>query len=218
MRGHWCSPWKRTRVLWDALAELVDGLPPETTESERLEKARALVGELAGNKPMDESDFEEWWALVTSEDHVAIELGLMAQAWEGAIEHGSGLPSISTNPGLTIHGPFEEEAWKRLKALAALYISRMGRKLEDDTETEGSRLDLSASGVTDTNLAELYKVRFVLPPLRLNLSHTAVTDSGLRYLQGMDCIQWLNLTGTKATARGVANLRKAMPKAQIIGP
>jgi hypothetical protein len=217
MRRHWCSPWERVRVLWDALAEMVDRLPPDTTDSERLEKTIALTDELSGDKPMDDSDFEEWWALVTSDDHVAIELGLMSQAWEGAIEHGS-LPSIGTNPGLTIHGSFEDEAWARLRALAALYISRSGRELEDDTDTKSSRLDLSKSPVTDTNLAELYKVRFVLPPLRLNLSDTVVTDAGLRYLQGMDCIGWLNLTGTKATARGVANLRKALPKAKIIGP
>jgi hypothetical protein len=205
--------------MWDVLAELLDRMPPDTTESERLEKTRALLGDLAGDKPMDDCDFEEWWALVTSEDHVAIELSLMSQAWEGAIEHGPGfLPSIGTNPGLTIHGSFEEEAWRRVRALAAKYLVRHGRESKYDPDTKISHLDLSESTATDASIAEFYKVRFVFSRLRLDLSRTAITDASLRYLQAIDFIEWLNLTGTKTTARGVASLRKALPKAHIIGP
>jgi hypothetical protein len=220
MRHHWCSPWERTRaeLYVDELNEVARQLPSDSTNDERIAAVIARHAQLASDKPMDDSDYEEWWALVTSEDHVASDLGVMLPAWERAIEHGPGLQTLGTNPGLTIHGPFEEEAVERLQTLAAFYISRLGRESKYDSEAKISHLDLSTSAVTDANLAEFCKVRFVLPHLRLNLSHTAVSDAGLRYLRGMDCIEWLNLIGTKVTPGGMAKLRKALPNAQIIGP
>jgi hypothetical protein len=50
----------------------------------------------------------------------------------------------------------------------------------------------------------------------LDLSHTTVTDRGIRYVQEMDSIEWLNVKGTKVTSAGVANLRKRLPQAKII--
>jgi hypothetical protein len=49
----------------------------------------------------------------------------------------------------------------------------------------------------------------------LNLYGTAVTDAGLKQLEGMTNLKNLYLWQTKTTEAGVANLKKALPQMDI---
>ncbi len=69
-----------------------------------------------------------------------------------------------------------------------------------------SELDLSKSTITDDQLAKVNEVGGLL--VQLNLSGTAVTDSGLDKLTKLSFINRLDLTGTKVTAAGVERFRK----------
>jgi hypothetical protein len=49
----------------------------------------------------------------------------------------------------------------------------------------------------------------------LDLSHTGITDEGLKELEGLQSLRWLNLRGTEVTAPAVAALQKKLPKCAI---
>ncbi len=49
----------------------------------------------------------------------------------------------------------------------------------------------------------------------LNLDRTSVDDEGLKYLEGMKKLRTLDLRNTKVTAAGVARLQKALPDCEI---
>jgi hypothetical protein len=49
----------------------------------------------------------------------------------------------------------------------------------------------------------------------LHLSGTAITDAGLKYLKGMKKLQWIFLKNTRVTAEGIADLKQALPRAEI---
>jgi hypothetical protein len=49
----------------------------------------------------------------------------------------------------------------------------------------------------------------------LDLGGSRVTDAGLEYLKGQRGLGYLNLTGSKVTAKGVATLRRALPDCDI---
>jgi hypothetical protein len=71
-----------------------------------------------------------------------------------------------------------------------------------------AELDLSKSTVTDDQLAKVNEVEIGSLLVKLDLSHTAVTDAGLDKLTNLLVLGNLNLTGTKATPAGVERFRK----------
>jgi hypothetical protein len=219
MRDNWCRPWDRARVQLhlDQMIKVADQLPPDAKDVDRIDALRACLEGSETKKPMDAADFEEWWALVTSEDHVAVELTEMCDAWTGAIEQAPGLPSIDVN-SLVIRGSFKEDAWKVLRALAALFEVRLGGRSKYDPRTKTSYLDLSGTAVRDEHLPDLVKVRFMFPGLHLDVRDTAITDSGLGFLRGLSTLVQLSLKGARVTETGIRKLRKALPEAEIIGP
>ena len=50
----------------------------------------------------------------------------------------------------------------------------------------------------------------------LNLSMTAVTDDGLKYLKKLTNLTVLFLNATQVTNQGIAELKQALPKCKII--
>jgi hypothetical protein len=47
------------------------------------------------------------------------------------------------------------------------------------------------------------------------LSETQVSDAGIKHLAGLNKLDSLDLRGTRATAAGVAELQKALPKCKV---
>lgn len=54
-----------------------------------------------------------------------------------------------------------------------------------------------------------------LPYLRNGQAGSGLTDAGIKHLVSLTNLEWLNLRGIKASAAGVAELRKALPQCQI---
>lgn len=76
-------------------------------------------------------------------------------------------------------------------------------------------LDLSSSLVDDAGLASLP----VLPKLqRLDLSLTAVSDASLPVLKKLTGLTRVVIIGTKLSKEGVAELRRAIPGLEVVGP
>jgi hypothetical protein len=50
---------------------------------------------------------------------------------------------------------------------------------------------------------------------RVDLSGAPVTDAGLAHLKGLKSLRWVDLTNTRVTARGVEELQRALPGAHI---
>lgn len=76
------------------------------------------------------------------------------------------------------------------------------------------KLHLEQTNVTDAglkNLKELASLEY------LNLYGTAITDAGLTELAGLKNLKTVYLWQTKVTEAGLANLKKAMPKLDIVG-
>ena len=71
-----------------------------------------------------------------------------------------------------------------------------------------AELDLSKSTVNDDTVSRLNEVEIGGLLVKLDLSHTAVTDAGLDKLQNLVVLSNLNLTGTKVTAAGVERFKK----------
>jgi len=59
-------------------------------------------------------------------------------------------------------------------------------------------------------LAELKQVK------RLSLAGSGLTDEGIKHLAGLTNLEWLDLRRTKASAAGVAELKKALPKCKVM--
>jgi hypothetical protein len=55
------------------------------------------------------------------------------------------------------------------------------------------------------------------PIVGVFLTGTQVTNAGLKHLAGLKQLQTLDLGGTKVTDKGKADLKKALPKLEIIG-
>lgn len=76
------------------------------------------------------------------------------------------------------------------------------------------KLHLEQTKITDAGLKQLKN----LPNLEyLNLYGTLVTDAGLAELTSLKNLKTVYLWQTKVTDQGVANLKKAMPKLDVIG-
>lgn len=79
-----------------------------------------------------------------------------------------------------------------------------------------TRLGLGQTRVSDAGLAHLKNLTNLQ---RLHLFATPVSDAGLKHLAGLGNLRRLDLTGTRVTADGVAALRKALPKCDVVsGP
>ncbi len=76
-------------------------------------------------------------------------------------------------------------------------------------------LRLDGTAVGDAGLERL---RGMTRLQYLDLSGTKVSDAGLQHLRGLTNLLDLNLSGTKVSDAGVRDLKKALPKAGIIGP
>ncbi len=74
-------------------------------------------------------------------------------------------------------------------------------------------LELTDSRVTDAGIKHLPAFRRLE---RLRLDGTDVTDAGLKYLQRMPQLRYVSLFATQVTERGVAELKTALPEAEIL--
>ena len=70
-----------------------------------------------------------------------------------------------------------------------------------------AELDLSKSTITDDQLVRLNEAEVGALIVKLDLSHTAVTDAGVDTLK-LSLLTQLNLTGTKVSAAAVDRLKK----------
>jgi hypothetical protein len=71
-----------------------------------------------------------------------------------------------------------------------------------------TELDLNKSTVTDAHLALINELGLGTLLLKLDLSHTAVTDAGFEKLENLVLLTDLNLTGTKVTHAAVERFKK----------
>jgi hypothetical protein len=69
-------------------------------------------------------------------------------------------------------------------------------------------LNLSKSTVTDDQLGKMTKLGIPTFVLKMDLSHTGITDAGLDQLDNMVVLSDMNLVGSKCTAAGVAKFRQ----------
>jgi Leucine-rich repeat (LRR) protein len=72
---------------------------------------------------------------------------------------------------------------------------------------------LGSTKVTDAGLKHLAGLKQLR---ELDLSDTQVTDAGLKHLAGLKQLKELSLGRTQVTSKGKANLKKALPKLEII--
>ncbi len=99
-------------------------------------------------------------------------------------------------------------------------------------------LKLGETEISDATLAQVAKLKNLQ---KLHLEQTKITDAGLRQLKSLSNLEYLNLYGTgvsdaglaelaglknlktvyiwqtKVTEQGIANLKKAMPKLEVVG-
>ena len=99
------------------------------------------------------------------------------------------------------------------QAIAA--IKKLGGKATIDEKSPNKpviKVDLSHSKVTDKGLIELSEL-FKLQSL--NLSGTNITDAGLKHLKRLTKLRGLDLNNTKVTEEGLEKLQTALPNCKI---
>jgi uncharacterized protein (TIGR03067 family) len=74
-------------------------------------------------------------------------------------------------------------------------------------------LHLEATPITDAGLEYLAQLKNLR---RLHLEVTKIGDVGLKRLEEMPELREIDLSLTRATARGIASLKKALPRAKVI--
>lgn len=79
--------------------------------------------------------------------------------------------------------------------------------------TELRQLHLERTSVNDSGLAHLAKLKNLN---YLNLYGTKVTDAGLKHLVGLTNLEQLYVWQTKVTDGGAANLKKQLPKLDVV--
>jgi hypothetical protein len=72
-----------------------------------------------------------------------------------------------------------------------------------------TELNLSKSTITDDQLGQINDQEIGALVLKLDLSHTSITDAGLEKLTKFMLLNNLNLTDTKVTPAGIAQLKKS---------
>jgi hypothetical protein len=122
-------------------------------------------------------------------------------------------------------------------------IMKLGGKIERDDKKPGSpviAVDLSGKKVKDADLKclktfgelkslklddtritddGLKHVKDLKNLRRLTVSFTATSDEGLKQIAGLSHLEFLHVGYcAKVTAKGKADLRKALPKLDILGP
>jgi hypothetical protein len=73
-------------------------------------------------------------------------------------------------------------------------------------------VDLGRTKVTDAGLQHLAGLKQLRA---LDLNNTQVTDAALKHLAGLKQLRELDLFLTKVTAKGKADLKKALPDLEI---
>ena len=125
-----------------------------------------------------------------------------------------GLISLPTQ--ITTHEPpVTDRALTRLRETDQLHLltkATADRKRPNSPE-EVATLDLSHTPVTDAGLRELAPLKNLTT---LNLSHTPVTDAGLRELAALKHLTTLRLSHTPVTDGGIAELEQALPKCKVV--
>jgi hypothetical protein len=81
-----------------------------------------------------------------------------------------------------------------------------------------TELNFSKSSLTDSQLAVINDRAVSGFLLKLDLSHTAVTDAGLEQLKDLGILSTLVLTGSKVTPAGVERFKKARAADERIRP
>ncbi len=74
-------------------------------------------------------------------------------------------------------------------------------------------LSLDGSHISDAGLVHLKELKALR---RLTLSHTGVSDAGLGHLHGLSALEVVDLRNTKVTETGVTELKRALPRAEIL--
>jgi hypothetical protein len=93
-------------------------------------------------------------------------------------------------------------------------VSLHGMTISDDLlrQVRGlgniSELDLSKSTLTDDQMALFNELGLGTLALKLDFSHTALTDTGFEKLDNLRFLGQLNLTGTKITSAAVERFKK----------
>jgi serine/threonine protein kinase len=147
-----------------------------------------------------------------------LELGF-TRVTEAGMERLASLPNLTGLLGL--ENSRVTDTWlAHLTPLSGLKALRLGNNPIGDAGLASLKafpnleyLDLSHTKVGDAGLAYLASLSKLG---KLSLIGLAVSDAGLPYLQGLSALQELDLTKTKVTAKGVADLRKALPRCQVL--
>ncbi|MBI3837253.1 MAG: hypothetical protein HY288_04870 [Planctomycetia bacterium] len=76
----------------------------------------------------------------------------------------------------------------------------------------GYEVDLNKSAVENKDLAQLAKI----PNLKtVDLDSTRVGDEGLHHLEAISSLEFVSVRRTAVTREGIANLKKALPNAEV---
>ncbi len=116
------------------------------------------------------------------------------------------------------HGGTAESAWVNgEERVVGMSLHDLPVADEDLRQLHGlmvplRRLDLSHTPVTDGGLRWLGRFRGLQGLL---LRDTAVSDEGLEHLSGMSKLQTLDLTGTRVTDAGVRRFQQELPKVKV---
>jgi len=138
---------------------------------------------------------------------------------EAGMEHLASLPNLTG--WLTLDNSKVTDAWfphlaklSLLTGLSVAYNPISDAALASIGAFQNlQELNLSYTKVGDAGLAHT-KSLGKLNTLRL--AGVGVSDAGLRHLRGLATLRELDLTKTKATANGVADLQKALPRCRIL--
>lgn len=76
-REHWEDPWNRIPSMEEMMSEVLSGKNAEPVCREP-----------------DQTEFDEWFSIVTDEDHVGADFAAIVQAWGGSIEMSPMLPNM----------------------------------------------------------------------------------------------------------------------------
>ena len=112
-----------------------------------------------------------------------------------------------------------------LKEVAKLkqleYINLNGTQITDEGLKEVANLQrltslhLSSTQITDAGLKDIAKLKQLSS---LSLFATQITDEGLKDVAKLQQLKSIDLFGNKVTKAGMAQLKKALPKCEIISP
>ena len=107
----------------------------------------------------------------------------------------------------------EPEQTSQEDAVAA--IEELGGYISFEGDTGGTIdfVSLRGTAVTDTGLKHLEGMTDVIG---LDLGAIGVTDTGLEHLKGLARLEELNLIGSQVTDEGVEKLQQALPNCKII--